>query len=108
MPIQTFQLSCLEPLIINMDLLSLTVKHCVVFRSSPKEHRRSTQPVSTDNEDSEDETGKLTHSPDSKVLTTVDGIDNHDEFTRYSCFEFSNNNIIIHVEFSERNSCHAS
>ena len=53
-----------------------------VFRStSPKEPRRSPQqPVPTDdNDDSEDETGKLTHN---SQVPTVDGIDNHDEFTR--------------------------
>ena len=36
-------------------------------------------------DDSEDETGKLTQRPNLKV-PTVDGIDNHDEFTRYTCF----------------------
>ena len=67
-------------------LIIINILNIVLFRSSPKEDRRSTQPVSTDNEDSEDETGKLTHSPASKVPTAVDGIDNHDEFTRYSFF----------------------
>ena len=38
-----------------------------------------------DDDDSEDETGKLTQRPNSKV-PTVDGIDNHDEFTRYTRF----------------------
>lgn len=50
---------------------------------SPKENRRSPhdQKVPTvDNDDSEDETGKLTHS--NLQSTTHDGIDNHDEFTR--------------------------
>lgn len=56
------------------------------FRSSPKQHRRSPRPVPMgDNDDSEDETGKLTQRPNSKV-PTVDGIDNHDEFTRYTQF----------------------
>lgn len=50
------------------------------FRSSPKVQRRSTVPTE-DNDDSEDETGKLTHRPNSKV-PEVDGVDNHDEFTR--------------------------
>lgn len=50
--------------------------------ASPKEPRHSPQPVaSNDNDDSEDETGNLTLSPSSRV-STVDGIDNHDEFTR--------------------------
>lgn len=51
-------------------------------KSSPKDHRCSTQEVpSEDNDDSEDDTGKLTHRPNSKV-PEVDGFDNHDEFTR--------------------------
>lgn len=54
----------------------------IIIRSSPKEHRRSTQSVpSEDNDDSEDDTEKLTHRPNSKV-PEVDGFDNHDEFTR--------------------------
>ena len=55
------------------------------FRSSPKQHRRSPRPVPMGDDDSEDETGKLTQRPNSKV-PTVDGIDNHDEFTRYTRF----------------------
>ncbi|KAL9987638.1 hypothetical protein ACROYT_G001980 [Oculina patagonica] len=49
-------------------------------KSSPKEQRRSTVPTE-DNDDSEDDTGKLTPRPNSQV-PEVDGIDNHDEFTR--------------------------
>ena len=57
---------------------------CFVFRSaSPKEPRRSPQQQvpTDDNDDSEEETGKLTHKV--SEVPTVDGIDNHDEFTRY-------------------------
>lgn len=54
----------------------------LIFRPSPKEHRRSTQAVPTeDNDDSENETEKLTRRPNSRV-PEVDGFDNHDEFTR--------------------------
>ena len=55
------------------------------FRSSPKQHRRSPRPAPMGDDDSEDETGKLTQRPNSKV-PAVDGIDNHDEFTRYTRF----------------------
>ena len=55
----------------------------IICRSSPREHRRSTQAVpSEDNDDSEDDTEKLTHRPNSKVPEVPDGFDNHDEFTR--------------------------
>lgn len=66
----------------------------IIIRSSPKEHRRSTQSVpSEDNDDSEDDTEKLTHRPNSKV-PEVDGFDNHDEFTRWLLV-----NIILHTLF---------
>lgn len=50
-------------------------------RSSPKEQRRSTHSVPTGDSDVEDDTEKLTRRPNSQN-PEVDGLDNHDEFTR--------------------------
>ncbi|PFX22681.1 uncharacterized protein LOC111333903 isoform X1 [Stylophora pistillata] len=47
-------------------------------RSSPKEQRHATNAVLTGDSDGEDETDKLTQKPN----PDVDGLDNHDEFTR--------------------------
>lgn len=47
-------------------------------RSSPKEQRHATNAVLTGDSDGEDETDKLTQ----KSNPDVDGLDNHDEFTR--------------------------
>ena len=77
------------------------------FRSSPKQHRRSPRPVPMGDDDSEDETGKLTQRPNSKV-PTVDGIDNHDEFTRYTRFrmiQFSACLQTLYFLFKVRRAC---